>query len=343
VDHSKANALVNGVSPSQRVDSKYGFTDPPAPPPQQPLPEKPDVSRAVITDLPLSPGPLSRSETEKPGLASMLAKADSPQSVLAMVEALNSARKELESTSARVKDLEIMLQKERSARESAEERAMRLELSNSGRVSHHLTGEEAFEASAEAGERHVNGDLDMLSAEEQADDKQEAQEEAAAAEAADAATTRLHNKLEQMVDEMNEMKLLMERYKRRVEVAEDDATTSRNTLAEMVEKIRQEDAKCATNEQALGDGNGGSKELSELGGNASNSSNSGIDTDSSKALAANGSHVGKDLSVKTPSLAAAYQRGQLAQAGPYASMLGVIIIGVGIMSMLNGWNKAEKP
>ncbi len=55
--------VVNGAALPFRNDVKPRFSDPPAPPPQQPLPEKPDVARSHPMD-PSSPS-LKRSNTER--------------------------------------------------------------------------------------------------------------------------------------------------------------------------------------------------------------------------------------------------------------------------------------
>src|SRR3569623_302896 len=54
---------LNGRPKKPRVDSFSRFSDPPAPPPQQPLPEKPDAPPRHGSD---SFSPLKRSDTDKP-------------------------------------------------------------------------------------------------------------------------------------------------------------------------------------------------------------------------------------------------------------------------------------
>jgi len=56
----------------------------------------------------------------------------------------------------------------------------------------------------------------------------------------------LQMRLETMVSEMSEMKQQMERYRRRAEEAEAQSATDRKTLTEMIEKIRENDAKNST-------------------------------------------------------------------------------------------------
>ncbi|KAB8356421.1 hypothetical protein FH972_024004 [Carpinus fangiana] len=94
---------------------------PPAPPPNQPLPEKPDAARQQRSSL-------RRSETERPPLSLLNGSPirTEGQSIASLVEALTSARSEISTQSEKLKELEDTLVKEREARASAEERAGRL-------------------------------------------------------------------------------------------------------------------------------------------------------------------------------------------------------------------------
>ena len=117
----------NGHPLPPKIDPMSPFSQPPAPPPQQPLPEKPDAARANNHDSFTQPS-LKRSTTEKPTLGmSSPTKNESSSQILSLVEALTSAKKEIDSQGDRVKQLEDLLRQERKARESAEERARRLE------------------------------------------------------------------------------------------------------------------------------------------------------------------------------------------------------------------------
>ena len=126
---AKGPQMVNGNNGSFRSDPKTRFSDPPAPPPQQPLPEKPDAARG--SDVPS----LKRATTEKPvAQPSNTSTNTSPirqdanfSQILQPTEALNIAKREIDTQHAKLRDLEEMLQKEREARESAEEVARKLE------------------------------------------------------------------------------------------------------------------------------------------------------------------------------------------------------------------------
>lgn len=198
-------------------DIKNRFSEPPAPPPQQPLPEKPD-------------GPsLRRSDTERPIGSSSPSRTNSRISSLA--EELSSARKEIEAQSLRVRDLEALLSEERRAREDAEERANRLE-----RESH-----KDRQPADEKPEEDLTGRTSTLVPE----GVEPAKDDTISPNIVDLATSRLQHRLETMMAEMNEMKQQMEIYKKRAEDAEADSAVHRKSLAEMIEKIRQEDTKKA--------------------------------------------------------------------------------------------------
>lgn len=155
IDPPKA-PQVNGSALPFRTDAKPRFSDPPAPPPQQPLPEKPDVARSAHPFEPSSPS-LKRSNTERPRSvpnASPIRQEPSSQ-IIKLAEDLANARKELDVQSARMRDLEEMLQKERQAREVAEDLAKRLELQSEAKTNGHAKSnegsvmEDAFEPPAD--------------------------------------------------------------------------------------------------------------------------------------------------------------------------------------------------
>jgi len=308
-------------------DSKPRFSDPPAPPPQQPLPEKPDVARAHNFD-PASPS-LKRTNTERPrSVPNVSPIRQEPQNVLSLVEALQTAKKELETQSARMRDLEEMLQKEREARELAEDVAKRLELQSSeSKPNGHLSNvdgliiEEAFEPPAEVSET------------------KDTEEDSKSVEKTDAdiitdSTLLLEQRLETLMVEMHEMRQHMETFRNRAITAEAARDVDQKTLAEMVEKIRADESarRSSSTERArspyfkaLNGGTGALKTLekSPLANGYLNSSTA--DTEPGKLVA-------ETLS-RLPS-----GRGALSyHATPYASMVGVVLIGMGLMAYMNGW------
>ncbi|KAI6711639.1 hypothetical protein JHW43_005851 [Diplocarpon mali] len=229
---------VNGNSMAFRSDSKPRYPDPPAPPPQQPLPEKPDVARSQTID-PQVPS-LRRTNTERPrSVTSVSPVRQEPTSqIIILVEALATAKKEIDTQGARLRDLEEMLQKERQAREQAEEVAKRLkqfsEVKTNGEILAVEEGsviEEAFEPPAESTETE---DVPV----EPATIKQ-AMDTAAISNS----TLILEKRLETMLQDMQQLKNQMESFKNRAEMAESERDADRKTLAEMVEKIRSDEAR----------------------------------------------------------------------------------------------------
>ncbi|KAK3674421.1 hypothetical protein LTR78_005890 [Recurvomyces mirabilis] len=109
-----------------KLDLLAQFTEPPAPPPQAPLPEKPDVARALADPIirPL----LRRDDTALPmSNSSSPTRMDHSSDILRLCEELKLAKGELSNQSERMKNLENELAQERTARESAEEKAQSLE------------------------------------------------------------------------------------------------------------------------------------------------------------------------------------------------------------------------
>jgi vacuolar-type H+-ATPase subunit I/STV1 len=180
------------------------------------LPEKPDAPS------------FRRTETVKPDGASSPARSDVKISSLA--DALASAKQEIEAQSVRVRDLEALLTEERRARVDAEERANQLERESAkdqGQLSDGPADEENVPEPSPGLDQDGSADL---------------HNDSTPPTIVDAAAARLQQRLDSMMSEMNEMKQHMEIYRRRAEDAEADSAMARKTLAEMVEKIRQDDA-----------------------------------------------------------------------------------------------------
>lgn len=325
------SAVANGSALPFRAEVKPRFSDPPAPPPQQPLPEKPDVARSHSFD-PASPtASLRRSNTEKQRLLTNGSPVREVSSqIITLVEALASAKKELDSQSARMRNLEDMLQKERQARETAEETAKRLELHTSesnmnGSAKSGTEGsivEDAFDPPSEdvssQGKTNTHVDTDSVSD----------------------SSSLLEQRLEIMLSEMKELRSQMESYKNRAENAEAECDTNRKTLAEMIEKIRSDEqrrqsassdrskspSKQPSDKLANGTANGGDLALHPI------RRPNGIPRTSSE-------HDELHPSLKH-AIAPLNNNGHdplLYHSTPYVSMLGVVMIGMGFMAYLNGW------
>lgn len=202
---------------------KTHFSEPPAPPPQQPLPEKPDVAKA-LADPAIHPL-LMRSETARPVLApnGSPTRADHSQALLILTQELKLAKDRIPSLEDRVKNLEKELKLERTARENAEERAQELEWGN------HRDADSAQTQTDKTAETSQGT---------QSDDEEE--EPKVAKSTSD--TPELQVQLDRLHAAMDEMKQQMEAYHRRAESAETERDSARQSLAEMIEQKRAENA-----------------------------------------------------------------------------------------------------
>lgn len=234
------------VKPSPIKDLKARFSDPPAPPPQQPLPEKPDIARSGM-DAIIQPF-LRRSDTERPKLTSSISSPSKGASstgpgdqvqIAQLMEALSASKKELEAYNTKVKEMEDMLAQERLARESAEERAQRLEMER--RDSKHTSPENEKHTDVE-----MNGSIIPKPSEVALkEDKSSADDDAETKTISEDPSMRMQQRLDQVLSEMSSMKVQMEEYRARAENAEESSARDRKTLAEMIEKVRQDEEKRA--------------------------------------------------------------------------------------------------
>ncbi|KAI1337139.1 hypothetical protein F5Y15DRAFT_162502 [Xylariaceae sp. FL0016] len=332
----KANA-VNGNSMSFRADNKTRFSDPPAPPPQAPLPEKPDVPS-------LKRGITERPKTHAQSMSPIRQDGNVSQ-ILQLTEALNSAKREIESQSTRMRDLEDMLQKERAARLLAEELAKRLEDASSPKVNGTSTPanieEAALEAAFEPPSEETNSNETTVTLADVERNK------APDAEVIEASASHLQAQLESMVSEMRDLRQQLELFKHRAEKAEAERDSDRKSLAEMAIQIRKDaEAKEMSNsEDALTDARAlqnvdrQSEIFEESSAMARTSS-----TDSARAQMVAGENSDHTILSRTATITPETLRGSiisrdqvLANSIPYASMMGVVLIGMGLMAYINGW------
>ena len=325
---------LNGKLKSIRTDHLTRFADPPAPPPSQPLPEKPDSSRSSPINPASISGLLKRSDTAKAPTNTGSSPTSPPNSqMLQLVEALTSAKKELDSQAARVRQLEDMLMEERSARTEAEERARRLEQTSSSRPV--TSVEEMFDMPEPTTQEKITSlssrdigepDFDLLG-----DPPADGQD--------------LQKKLDHMVSEMQRMKADMDKFKRRADTAETDATKARESLAEMIERLRRE------NKREVFD----SVEIDSIAAVSDSNGIENVDrgessTSPEKGLGLANGHIRTpklpphlEQAVTTVLREGGHGNGEvLASSAPYVSMLGVVLIGVGLMAYLNSWQKTER-
>ncbi|KIW79094.1 hypothetical protein Z517_08934 [Fonsecaea pedrosoi CBS 271.37] len=318
----------NGRAKAPKMEHMTRFADPPAPPPQQPLPEKPDSSKASpvatsFTNL------LKRGETAKPPSNASNSPTNTQNSqMMSLIEALSIAKKELDSQGARVKQLEDMLRQERSAREDAEERARKLEQHAASRP---------VSVVEEESETPTESTHDAKGIEEVGN---EANGEL------DARTMSLQQNLDQVLGEMQRLKADVDQFQRRAETAEADATNARKSLAEMIDKIRAENEKAESSTRKSREHE--TRTQGDEDAEATNAEEEQISTSLIQSVAQANGHV------RTPRLPEHLERAvatvlrdkssssdAIAQSAPYVSMLGVVLIGVGLMAYLNSWQKSE--
>ncbi|KAE8353245.1 cytoplasm to vacuole targeting Vps64 [Aspergillus coremiiformis] len=336
---STSSRQVNGRPKVPRMDSFSRFSEPPAPPPQQPLPEKPDALPRNGTD---ATSPLKRSDTEKPklGATSSPVSRESSQ-ILSLIEALSTAKRELDSQGARVKELENLLLQERSARESAEERARNLETKamDNEIVANHVSPDSDSHNTEEASAEPPSSEEplgDGVIPESLLDDS------SAEDNLANAINDDLQHRLESMMEEMEEMRKQITAFRDRAEKAENETAESRKSLAEMIETLRREreehsEASDKATRQApdASDPSGPS-----TGDEAKDVQVTGTGIQSECAVR---SDLPKEVENSSTMFATQFRKHDvLEHSSPYASMLGVVLLGVGLMAYLNGWQKMDK-
>ena len=335
---------MNAPSP-QKAEHISPLSQPPAPPPQLPLPEKPDAARSVPSEIDLSPL-LKSDKSQVNGV--LPNKLDSPSSqISSLTSALMNARMETDSQRNRVKQLEEQLKQERRARESAEERARHLV--DRSKTMFHGQGPSQDDSASIASE-----DSQITTIECPTDPDDDATTRATSnpvevrdMEQIDSSTSKLQERLDAMLREMEDMKVQLEHHKRRA----DDAEEERESLADMVERIRQGDSKAKPREGSLRKKR--SSEMATQTESAAVANGSANPLDRSKHSDAHGvTNEANGIAEKSQAqlkqlqdaLAALtlHRDDRLTQSAPYASILGVVLIGVGLMTYLNGWQKIER-
>lgn len=284
-----------------KLDLKNQFSEPPAPPPQAPLPEKPDVARALADPiiLPL----LRRADTTRapnsnsPSSSPTRAAGDHSSDILRLCEELKLAKGELTSQSARLKSLEGELVAERVARESAEERAQRLLVER---------------GSGSSGSSSSDGRRDSPTNEghPSAGSSPSSSLSSSTASTTEQQTSDLQIQLDRLRATMDEMKQQMEAYRLRAEVAERARDEARLSLAEMVEVKRRENDADAGEETSRNEKSGSS--LSSSSDGKSPSRNAG-------KRGMNGGLIGAGESFPSTNAGAAGANGHLVAAAPVHS------------------------
>ena len=331
------------------------FYQPPAPPPSQPLPAKPHSMSSAPDSWPQFN--LKRSETEKPTLfiPSSPSKAQPQESnILSLLEALKLARQEISTQGTRLKHLESALAHEKQARELAERRARVLsgEPSSPSKTaaSEHEDFSSTFEPpldSLELLEQDLpNGHIDFPSALNPSSSMETLKD----ASFSESSTTNLADRYDLLKLEFAQMKANMEDYKRRAEEAE----ASQRRFASLIDSS----ARSSAHEYPTGASGPGSvvSQDSTLFSDDNLDGHLATEIKDGRSLASPSSQdqVSQADAKLPPELERTlstvldaqrlldqhHKSERWREGAPYASMVGVVLIGVGIMTWLNGWNKA---
>lgn len=322
----RPQAMINGIGGQFRADPKARFSDPPAPPPQQPLPEKPDIPS-------LKRGPTERPKSGPPNASPV--RPDNFSQIVQLTEALHNAKRDIDSQTARMRELEEMLHKERLAREEAEDLAKRLEESASTRMN----------GSAHSSSMDVDDSDESENAPvEVADDPAEEEVDNSAHEIA----TALQARIDVMDNQMREMKDQMNEWKQRCESAETERDADRKTLAEMVVQLRAEEAlreAAEKRDRSRSRQRREAVEASKLAAAKTVAEEKDVEAEvSANDEMTDAPNLSRATTI-TPASTQTATRGQeqhLQAGAPYASMLGVVLFGMGLMAYLNGW-QAQPP
>jgi hypothetical protein len=332
--------LVNGNASSFRADAKARFSDPPAPPPQQPLPEKPDVPS------------LKRGTTERPrshpnNSTTSPIQQDHLSKIMLLQEQLSTATREIEVQGARMRELEEKLQHEREAREQAESNARNLEDAYAAKANGTITNgepdlvlEQAFDPPSE---KAADTTIETLSTRDVPPTASLPKSNV------DAGAALLQARLDNVLSEMGMLRQQLTEWKQRAEKAEVERDADRKTLAEMVQQIRERDERDRANAAQL---QAFREEAQEM-----NSRQPTSKTHETKPAQNGPSAVepertedpceeipeppmlSRQNTIKpgTGPMSKQVQDPLLAQGLPYASMVGVVLIGMGLMAYINGW------
>jgi len=351
----------NGAGLPFRTDPKTRFSDPPAPPPQQPLPEKPDIPS-------LKRGTTERPKSHPPNGSPTR---DTVGQLLQLQEDLKNTRKELESRDAKVRELEEAILQERLARESAEDMARRLEESAVAAAAA-ATAAAAAVSKMNGSAVLPNGSDPLLN--EAFDPPQEITSPTSpndmdtprsdvgktlvdsVVENTEAAAAEYQSRIDAMAAEIQEMKHQLETWRQRSEKAEEERDAEKTKLADMVRQIRRDEearkSAAAAQEKNRGRSKGrkdsparNSKQVESTvpPTEADDGESSKQNESSSRDGLGDAPMLTRDSTITPQSLRSTMAPDPaLSQSLPYASMLGVVLLGIGLMTYINGWQGPPK-
>ena len=253
----------------------------------------------------------------------------------------------MDAQAARMKGLEVMLQQEREARALAEDLAKRLEESALA----HMNG------AAKSSVSEDSDDTDCTIVDETSLSPEDNKgSDATTVDSTMATATALQSRIDMMEGQMLSFREQMEQWKARCEVAEAERDSDRKTLAEMVVQLRAEEAKRVAQENERSRSRRGRAESQSSENHKITANGEAIATkrpDKSQVESAEFDQEAEDLitlsraNTITPlnphKMSKSREPQHLNAALPYASMLSVVLIGVGLMAYLNGWQSPHPP
>ncbi|TLD26015.1 cytoplasm to vacuole targeting vps64 [Venturia nashicola] len=356
----KTSPLEKGKGlPSMKDNLKARFSEPPAPPPQAPLPEKPDVgSQRSIAGIntAFSPNSFGRSDTEKPRIGSSspvravtLSNSEvpaSPAQIANLVDALTKAKQEVEVQSIRLREVEDALVQERVKREDAEEKAKRLE-KEKDRTSldaHHLQPPPS--PAAEESSTPIEDESQEDKLEELEQTKNE----------------KLQERLDTLLAEFNGFKIMAEQWRQDKVLAEkerDQERKERKTLAELVEQLRSQEAERAEKEKKSEAKRGRRRSRPASANGSAIKPVDGaeeIDSQDPKNDCKTSASASKDVETNGhPVVQQAHAQGSdqsdtqelvrrdnyMTHGAPFISAFSVVVLGVAIMAFVNNMQRGE--
>lgn len=331
LEGSAAHRQLNGRPKMPRVDSFSRFSDPPAPPPQQPLPEKPEG-----LEKPASFPSLKRSDTEK-----ARGGTGSSSQILSLIEELSLARREIDLKEEQVKGLQKSLSEERNARKLAEERVSELE--NPATVEN----KDAIANDKNLNSDNIIGDNGQMEMEDTVQVNGIPPSESSSAEDGQLGVP-LENKTAELEDRLNAMMQEMEALRQQMELSEGRAQQAENSATQMAETLRHEresralqtssDSKSNTLDHGPAKVATGHLVTSE----SSEKSPTHITSPVHEKDSAPSPDKVVDADIVTTFATQHHRSHYVEEASPYASIFGVVLLGVGLMAYLNGWQKMDK-
>jgi len=332
---------------------KSRFAEPPNPPPQAPLPEKP-------TDVSGNLGGFKRSDTEKPKIpngtstGSLRVDAGTATQIATLSDALAASKKEFENQSKRLREMENMLVEERVKRENAEARAQRLEKRGVAVSTDNIQRLSDSSNKAEGDENDSNTPIEDEATSEIG------KKPPPQASTSQSATEKLQKRFDLLLAEFQEVKQSAEKWKCEKEVAEkerDEERKEKTSLMEMVEKLRKEEQERQTKKDNKQEKRKASKKDIPQGDSTADQEETAADdadndppsmdpeTLKSKPISLPNGHFTSSLlqsHSRNGGTATKRADGQFVQAAPYLSAMSVVLVGVAIMAMINKMSNGEK-